>query len=122
MTLRVRIDPLDKLFSSFVRLRSKGYCQRCGQYKGISNLQCCHFYSRRYQSVRYDEANCVGLDFGCHQYLDSHPIEKIEFFKQHLGEQAFDMLQARMRQTYPKPDKKLIELYLKEQLRELENG
>ena len=116
--MRIRLDPVDKLFSVFVRKRSKGYCERCLQYKGWERLQCCHFHSRRMRSTRYDPDNACALDFGCHQYLDSHPLEKIEFFKARLGEEAFEMLQHRARQI-GKPDKEAIKLYLQEQIKEI---
>ena len=116
--MRIRLDPLDKLFSEFVRKRSNGYCERCGSYKGWERLECCHFHSRRYKSVRYDPDNACALDFGCHQYLDSHPLEKIEFFKARLGEEGFEMLQHRARQL-GKPDKEAIKLYLQEKIKEV---
>ena len=117
--MRVKIDPLDKLVSEYIRKRSGGYCERCGKYYGWQNLQTCHFHSRRKRSVRWDTDNLVALDFGCHTHLDGNPLEKIEFFKQRLGEQAFDFLNARARITHPKPDKALIEIYL---LKELDGG
>ncbi len=118
--LKVRIDPLDKLASEYIRKRSRGYCERCGKFFGWENLQCCHFHSRRKRSVRYDTDNLMALDFGCHSYLDGNPLEKIEFFKNRLGEQAFDYLNARSRVPARFIDKEAIGLYLKEQIRQLE--
>lgn len=112
--MRVRIDPLDTLASKYIKLRDK-WCQRCG---GTSGLQTAHFHSRRKRSVRYDTDNLCLLCFGCHIYLDGNPLEKIEFFKSRLGEQAFDLLNCRARITYPKPDKKAIELYLRAKIKE----
>ncbi len=40
--MRVRVDPLDKLVSEYMRKRSGGYCQRCGAYYGWEKLQACH--------------------------------------------------------------------------------
>ena len=114
--MRIKIDPLDKLFAQYIKLRDK-WCQRCG---GASGLQTAHFHSRRKRSVRYDPDNACLLCFGCHIYLDGNPLEKVEFFKQILGEEAFDLLNARARITYPKLDKEAIKLYLKEQIRKLE--
>jgi len=113
--MKIKISPLDKLVARYVKLRDK-VCQRCG---GVSGLQTAHFHSRRKRSVRYDPDNVCLLCFGCHSYLDGNPIEKVEFFKQRLGDK-FDLLQARERVTYPKPDKKLIELYLKSKIQEVE--
>jgi len=119
--MKIRIDKLDVLFSEFIRKRSKGYCERCGKYYGWERLQTSHFYGRSKKSVKWDEDNAVALDFGCHQYFTSHPLEHVEWFKNHLGER-FDLLLGRMRNTHPKPDKELIELYLREKIKELENG
>jgi len=73
---------------------------------------------RAKRSVRYDPDNGAGLCRACHMYFGAHPLEHVEWFKQRLGDK-FDLLQARARQVYPKPDKKLIELYLKEMIRKL---
>ena len=117
--MKIRLDPLDRLFSRYIRLRDGGICQRCGKYVGLTQgLHCAHFHSRRHQNTRYDPDNAIALDFGCHQYLDSHPIEKIEFFKARLGEQAFDLLRARANEV-GRPDKKAIELWLKKELKEV---
>ena len=116
--MKIRVDKLDVLFSKFIRLRAKNHCERCGAYKE-KGLQCCHFHSRRKHSVRYDEDNACALDFGCHQYLDSHPLEKIEFFKKRLGNIGFDMLNHRANQP-KKPDKKLLALYFQGLMKEVE--
>ena len=113
--MKIRIDPLDKLVSEYVRKRSGGYCERCGKYYGWKGLQACHFHGRSKRSVRYDEDNLVALDFGCHQFLDSHPLEKVEFFKTRLGERGFNMLNSRMR-GMEKVDRKLLELYYQNKL------
>ena len=119
--LKIRRDPLDILFSEFIRRRSKGYCQRCGQYYGWKKLQACHFHGRARQSVRYDPDNAIAGCMGCHVYLDSQPMEKVDFFKRLLGEEKFDMLNSRMRNT-GKIDKQAIELYLKAKIEEFKNG
>jgi len=117
--LRIRINPIDKVVSEYVRKRSGGCCERCGKYYGWKGLQACHFTGRSNHSVRYDEDNLVACDFGCHQYLDSHPLEKVEFFKQRLGPVRFDLLQARARQT-GRTDKNALILYYSEKIRQLE--
>ena len=116
MALGIKRDKLDILVSEYIRKKSGGYCERCGKYYGWKRLHTCHFHGRSRRSVRYDEDNLVALDFGCHQFLDSQPLEKVEFFKVRLGEDRFDMLNSRMRQTHPKPDKELLTLYYQQRL------
>ncbi|KKN78489.1 hypothetical protein LCGC14_0350210 [marine sediment metagenome] len=112
--MKIKIDPLDKLVAKYIKLRDK-WCQRCS---GTSGLQTAHFHSRRKRSVRYDEDNLCLLCFGCHSYLDGNPLEKVEFFKQRLGDR-FDFLVARANRP-AKPDKSAIALYLKERIKEME--
>ena len=108
--MKIRIDPLDKLFSQYIHLRDKT-CQRCGGTK----IAWAHFHGRAKKSVRWDEDNACALCFGCHIYLDSHPIEKIEFFQGRLRDR-YDLLNARANQL-GKPDKEAIELYLLEKIK-----
>jgi hypothetical protein len=118
--LKIKIDPLDSLVSEYVRKKTKGFCERCGKYYGWEKLHACHFHSRRKISVRYDEENLAGCDFGCHSWLDGNPMEKVEFFRNKLGQTAFDLLNSRARITYPKPDKKALTLYYQAKIKELE--
>ena len=68
--------------------------------------------------MRFDEDNVCSLCFGCHSYLDSHPYEKIEFFKQRLGDKL-DLLNARLRERGT-PDINGLTLYFREKIKELE--
>ena len=132
--MKVKIDKLDTLCSEYIRKRAiteVGGCERCltpkrdivkdngSIYPAWKQLQTCHFHSRRKHSVRYDPDNLVACCFGCHQYLDSHAQEKIDFFKQRLGERDFDLLTARANSS-EKADKELIGLYLKNLIKEME--
>lgn len=117
--LRIRIDPLDELFSRYIRLRDDYTCQRCGVKS--KNVQCAHFHSRRRLAVRYDPDNAMALCMGDHLFLDGNPMDKVEFFRARLGQEHFDMLNSRMRITYPRPDNKAIEIYLRAKIAELEN-
>ncbi len=118
--MRVRIDPLDKLFSYFIRLRAENHCEYCGKFKDIRNLQCSHFHSRRKRSVRYDPDNACALDFSCHQYLGSNPYAHTEWFKKRLGSERFEQLNIRADTTYPKIDKDVIKASIKEWIKLLE--
>lgn len=112
--MRVKIKPLDKLFSQVIKARDK-WCQRCG---GTGGLQTSHFWGRKRSLVRYDEDNAVLLCFGCHQYFHSNPAEHTAWFKQHLGEEKFNLLEGRASQV-GKVDENAVFLYLKHQLEKL---
>ena len=114
--MKIRIDPLDKLFSEYIRLRDK-VCQRC--FSPTNSIVCMHFHGRSSKSVRWDEDNACGGCMGCHSYLDGHPVEKVEFFLKRLGQERFDALDGRRRITWPKPDKKLLTIYLQQKIKEL---
>ena len=117
--MRVKINPTDKLFSQYMRLKSKGICERCGQYKGYTHLQVSHFHGRRKRNTRWDEENCCVLCMGCHMYLHANPSEHVKFFQERLGQQAFDKLNIRA-QFRHKVDEPAVILYLREKLKELE--
>ena len=132
--MRIKIDPLDTLCSQYVRMRAiklVGGCERClcqkcdivkdngDVYPAWKRLQASHFISRSNRAVRYDPDNLVGLCFGCHQYLGSHPLEHVEFFKSRLGDK-FDLLLARSRMSSKDIDKAALELYLKDKIKDLE--
>ena len=117
--MRIKRDELDILVSEYIRKRSKGYCERCGKYYGWKRLHACHFHGRSRCSVRYDEDNLAACDFGCHQFLDSHPLEKVEFFLQRLGQDKFDMLNSRMRTLAKDLDKSALILYYIEKLKKV---
>lgn len=80
-------DKTDALFSRYIKLRSGGYCKRCGNYLGVHSrgLHCAHCFSRGKKSVRWDSDNAVALCYGCHRYLDQRPLEKTEGSTMHHG-------------------------------------
>lgn len=131
--MKIRIDPLDTLFSEFIRKRAMarvGGCERClhpkfdtfkddgSTFPAWKKLQTSHFIGRSNKSVRWDEENAAALCFGCHQHFQSQPIEHYEWFKKRLGER-FDLLQGRARIIYPKPDKEAIKLYLTKRIEDV---
>ncbi len=95
----MKITPLDKLFSQYIRMRAIQRvhgCERCLTYsEEYKRLQCSHFWGRRKRSVRFDENNAAGLCYGCHRYFTSHPAEHAEFFLKRLGRERYEMLEVR---------------------------
>lgn len=120
--MRVIITPLDRLFSQYIRMRAierVGGCERCLTPKeSWKELQCCHCHGRGKKSVRWDEDNAIGGCFGCHRVLDSQLTEKEDLFRRLLGD-GYDLLKSRMRQTWPRPDKKMLTIYYKKRITEL---
>jgi hypothetical protein len=68
------IAELDRLTSIIVRKRDKR-CVTCGS---VQSLQCSHFYSRRYLSIRFDLRNCNAMCAGCNRRhnRDRRPYER----------------------------------------------
>jgi len=113
-SLRIRIDPLDALFSLYIRTRDHFTCQRCGVKS--KNVQCAHFIGRRNKNCRFLEINCVSLCYGCHGYFHANPLEFVEWTKKRLGERDFEFLQAQER-IICKPDRKALTIYFQQKLK-----
>ena len=116
--LKIRRDPLDKLFSDYVRAKAGWKCERCGSMPDRRGLHCHHFERRRKLSTRFDEMGCSSLCLGCHQYLGENREEDKAFLINKIGQREFDMLEGRARITQ-KIDRDAIKLYLEEQIRKL---
>jgi hypothetical protein len=54
-------------------------------------------------------------------YLDSQPVEKVEFFRNLLGQEAFDKLNIRA-QIHWKVDEAAVALDLKQRIQDLDGG
>ena len=130
----MKITPLDKLFSEFVRRRAVqrvGGCERCLHTKtditkedgstlpDWKQLQCSHFIGRGKGSVRADPSNAAGICGGCHNYFTANPLIHTEWIKSHLGERELDLLRARSYQR-GKIDVNGLLLYYRERIKELE--
>jgi hypothetical protein len=68
------VAELDRLTSLIVRRRD-GRCVTCGAVQG---LQCSHFYSRRYLSIRFNLINCNAMCSTCNRRhnRDRRPYER----------------------------------------------
>lgn len=113
--MKIKLDPLDKLFSKYIRLRAGGVCEYCGQ---VKRLQCSHFHGRRKRSVRWNEDNACALCFSCHMYLGENPYVHTEFFKKRLGSQRFELLNIQA-QIPCKPDIEAMTSRLKQKIKEV---
>jgi hypothetical protein len=97
---------LDKLVSDIVRER--GQCAWCKKNEG---LECCHIFSRRYRSVRWDFDNLVCLCHSHHFYSHSNPLLFAEFIKEYLGNLKYTQLKQKARSIKKYTLDELQELY-----------
>lgn len=87
MKKKISDSVLDDLVRRYIRLSSGGYCQRCGKYVGIENIEVAHLYRRGRKTVRWDLRNTYPLcknnpatgKKGCHQIIDEDHIRKASF-------------------------------------------
>ena len=105
---KIRRDPLDDLFSEYIRKRAMvrvGGCEKCKTMKfdttredgstkpAYMQLEAAHYHGRGPHATRWDIDNSAGLCMGCHSYLDANPVEKTAWFKEQLGDEAFELLE-----------------------------
>jgi hypothetical protein len=101
---------LDTVFAKIVKI--KGICVRCG---AKEQLQCCHIYSRRYKSIRWEELNALCLCAGCHFLAHQNPIDFGEFVREKLGVDYERLKQLRNTQSHFTTDdlKNMLDGFLK---------
>ena len=120
---RVVINPLDTLFSKFVKLKAGGKCEFCGKVPNPMGYHCHHGVAgRRYLNTRWEEDNCAALCLACHNLLGDFPSTNIDFFKKRIGTERYEQLEiiARTYHKMTKERKQEIKAYLKERIRILE--
>ena len=135
--MKVKRDWLDDLFSEYIRRRAihdVGGCERClaqkkdyqkedGEiFEDYKYLQCSHYEGRSAQSVRCDPDNAAGLCKACHLYFGGHNEEHRAFFIKRLGQEGFNLLQARLRTPAKYIDKEAIALGLKQWIKEYKDA
>lgn len=113
------INKLDRVFSEYIRLRDSARyqfkyfsCISCGQVKPYSQMDCGHYYSRRYMATRWDEQNCNGECKGCNRFSADH----LDGYRRNLilkiGQQKMDLLTWKKSQTKKWSEFELEQLYL----------
>ena len=117
-------DKTDALFSRYIKLLSGGFCKRCGNYLGVKSrgLHCAHLFSRGKLTTRFVRDNAHALCYGCHRYVDQHPLVKQEFFRDLLGNEKYNELyKLSNKTTKDHPiDISVIEVDLKSKIKILE--
>ncbi len=127
---KIKRRQADVLFSQYLR-KERGYkCERCGKVcPGGHGLELSHFYSRRNESVRFDETNADILCKKCHMrfsgWFDSTAngvngvAEYREWKLKKMGQFGFDLLTVRAHRAARKDDRLILE-WLKEVMKEQE--
>ena len=81
---------LDIQTSRIVRRRDRK-CVTCGSYR---NLQCSHFYSRRYLIIRFDLRNCNAMCGRCNLRHNHDPFPYMNYMQEHYGPDVLTELHA----------------------------
>ena len=81
---------LDIQTSRIVRQRDRK-CVTCGTTR---NLQCSHFYSRRYLGVRFNLLNCNAMCADCNKRHNYDPSPYLNFMQEHYGSQVIAELHS----------------------------
>lgn len=99
--MAVKIKTVDKYFSRCIRERAEWKCERCGSQheQNSMGLHCSHFHGRGKWGVRFDPDNCEALCYGCHSYMEQHPMLHTERFIEVYGQGMFDILQEKANDT-----------------------
>lgn len=122
MSWNIKIDPADKVFSQWIRLRDRE-CRRCHSPvrfndKGLPvSHQASHFKGRRKESTRFEPLNVDTLCGGCHAYFTENPSEHEAWQIQTKGQKVVDQL-ILLSNTYKKKDRALELIYWRNRLKE----
>lgn len=131
----MKVDPLDKLFSQYIRKRAMvlvSGCERCLSsrcdivkdngdiFLAWQQLQCVHLTGRWQKSTRWDEDNAIGACGGCHRVFHRDHTALEDFIERHLGQERYALLKARARTPARYLDKEAIRIYYQAKIKALE--
>lgn len=88
---------LDKYFSQYIRWKYMNedglvQCYTCGTYKALGDIQCGHFLSRRYLSVRWDEDNARPQCVKCNMFSQGRQYEFGKKLEKEIGKDRVSLL------------------------------
>lgn len=111
------VAKLDKVFSLYIRLRDSkpfGYkyfkCPTCGRILPFEQADCSHYFSRRSNSTRFDEDNCMAECRYDNRFNAEHLHKLREALIHRIGEKKFQILEWKHNQTKKWNDFELKEL------------
>ncbi len=113
----MKLDPLDTLFSQYVKLKAGGKCEYCGKTPSPQGYHNHHgVVGRRYLNTRWEEDNCAALCMACHNFLADFPSINSDFFIGRIGTKRMEEIEI-MARTYRKMTKERRE-EIKQKLKE----
>lgn len=98
------VKKLDKVFSQYIRLRDAmengmARCISCGGVKPLEMFDNGHYHSRTHMSTRWDEDNCHAECRFCNRFKADHMIGYRENLIRKIGQQRYDLLAWKARQS-----------------------
>lgn len=108
-------DAADLAFSQYIRFRDTkggktlgdrhGFCNTCKQYKIGTDLQCCHWLSRKHFGTRWNEINCAAGCWGCNSKMmgNGRPEDFERYIILTYGREWPDKLRAKAKFEARKP-------------------
>lgn len=104
------IKKLDDLVSLIIKHRDKHRCQRCGKQVQGMNCQWSHIVTRGNKHLRWDFQNSLVLDYPCHRWWHSEPLEAAKWFAEKFPER-YEYLMRERNKIKPISLQDLIDLY-----------
>jgi len=123
--VKIKLRVTDRLFTQIVRIIYNFTCQKCGRVYledgDLHNLGVSHYYGRSRESTRFDPENITLLcNLPCHQrWGGEERADYTQYMISRLGQAGFDLLTVRAN-TYQKRDDVLMTMYLKQEIKKLE--
>lgn len=120
--------PADVEYSLYIRAKANGRCEKCGRVCELNGekffqLEASHYFSRRAESVRFDDRNVHALCSTCHKrmggYTNREDGEYDMWIKSLLGERGYILLKLEAHMNH-KPDDKLVRMVIKQKIKELQ--
>jgi len=87
-------NKMDSLWAEYIRLKGDDTCVICGN---TTQPNCGHVFSRRYTSLRWDEANCFVQCYPCNFRHTKDTVPYYTWYMDKFGREAFDKLYRRWR-------------------------
>lgn len=102
MSLKKLKNKADKTFSEFVRKRDAyddgiAICCTCGKMDHWKNMDCGHYLSRRYLSIRYEEKNTGVQCKSCNVFNQGEQVKFREYLVNRYGEEEIQKIEIQSR-------------------------